>query len=95
MHNEKPVHGAFSFFRNRLAMRFFIAIFFLLQTVLAFAAEKLPRVYGATFPSSFALYVFHPDLLAGWNGPLRDYEKNISQKNTSSYPFWVAGTEKA
>lgn len=86
MHNEKPVHGAFSFFRNRLAMRFFIAIFFLLQTVLAFAAEKLPRVYGATFPSSFALYVFHPDLLAGWNDPLRDYEKKYIPEKYQQLP---------
>ena len=34
-----------------------------------FAAEKLPRVYGATLPSSFALYVFNPDLLAAVERP--------------------------
>ncbi len=56
-------------------MKLFLAFIFLLQSTFALAADKLPRVYGATFPSSFALYVFNPDLLAGWNGPLREYEK--------------------
>ena len=66
-------------------MRFLIA-FFLLYTSLAFATEKLPRVYGATFPSSFALYVFNPDLLAGWNGPLREYEKKYIPEKYQQLP---------
>ena len=38
-------------------------------------ASGMPRVFGATFPSTFSLYVLSPALLAGWNAPLRGYEK--------------------
>lgn len=37
-------------------------------------ASGTPRVFGATFPSTFTLYALSPDLLAGWNAPLRGYE---------------------
>jgi iron complex transport system substrate-binding protein len=30
-----------------------------------------------TPPSAFTLYAFAPELLAAWNTPLRDYEKNL------------------
>lgn len=42
---------------------------------------RLSRVFGATFPSTYTIYALNPDLLAGWNGPLRGYEaKYIPQK---------------
>lgn len=45
---------------------------------------KLSRVFGATFPSTYTIYALNPDLLAGWNGPLRGYEsKYIAQKYQS------------
>lgn len=47
---------------------------------------RQPSVYGATFPSSFALYVFDPALLAGWNGPLRDYEKKWIPEKYKNLP---------
>lgn len=59
-------------------------IIILLAASFAFTAEAaakepgasgLPRVFGATFPSTFTLYALSPDLLAGWNAPLRGYEK--------------------
>lgn len=34
-------------------------------------------IYCATPPSTFTLYAFAPELLAGWNTPLRDYEKKF------------------
>lgn len=34
-------------------------------------------VYGATPPANFTLYALDPELLAGWNTPLRDYEKKF------------------
>ena len=45
------------------------------------SGTSLPRVFGATFPSTFTIYALSPELLAGWNTPLRDYEiKYISEK---------------
>ncbi len=34
-------------------------------------------IYCATPPSTFTLYALAPELLAGWNTPLRDYEKKF------------------
>lgn len=34
-------------------------------------------VYGPTPPSAFTLYALDPELLAGWNTPLRPYEKKF------------------
>ncbi|NLY41191.1 MAG: ABC transporter substrate-binding protein [Desulfovibrionales bacterium] len=44
------------------------------------------KVYGATFPSNYALYVLDPELLAGWNGPLRDYEKKFIPEKYQQLP---------
>lgn len=33
-------------------------------------------IYAATPPSAFTLYALDPELLAGWNTPLRGYERN-------------------
>ncbi|WP_291302863.1 ABC transporter substrate-binding protein [Desulfovibrio sp. MES5] len=41
------------------------------------AVEDARSVYCATPPSTFTLYAFAPELLAGWNTPLRDYEKKF------------------
>jgi iron complex transport system substrate-binding protein len=38
-------------------------------------AENERSIYGSTPPSTFTLYALDPELLAGWNTPLRDYEK--------------------
>lgn len=56
-----------------------LASFFIVagQNTARAAGESAIKVYGATFPSSFAIYVLDPDILAGWNGPLRDYEKKF------------------
>lgn len=40
-------------------------------------AKDARSVYCATPPSTFTLYAFAPELLAGWNTPLRDYEKKF------------------
>ena len=40
-------------------------------------AEGARSIYCATPPSTFTLYAFAPELLAGWNTPLRDYEKKF------------------
>jgi iron complex transport system substrate-binding protein len=34
-------------------------------------------VYGSTPAATFTLYALDPELLAGWNTPLRDYEKKF------------------
>jgi iron complex transport system substrate-binding protein len=60
--------------KNRLTLLFLIA------ASAVFAADT-PKYYGATFPTSFILYLLAPDNLAGWNGPLRGYEiKYIPEK---------------
>lgn len=41
------------------------------------APAKSPGVYCPTPPSTFTLYAFAPELVAGWNTPLRDYEKKF------------------
>lgn len=50
------------------------------------AGKKL-KIYGATFPSSFALYVLEPEILSGWNGPLRDYEKKWIPEKYHNLPI--------
>jgi iron complex transport system substrate-binding protein len=40
-------------------------------------APDARSVYGPTPPSNFTLYALDPELLAGWNTPLRDYEKKF------------------
>jgi iron complex transport system substrate-binding protein len=52
----------------------------------ALAAEDL-RVYGATPAANFTLYALDPDLLAGWNTPLRDYEKKFIPEKYHSLPI--------
>ena len=47
-------------------------------------------IYCATPPSTFTLYAFAPELLAGWNTPLRDYEKKFMEK-TKAYPWLRQG----
>jgi iron complex transport system substrate-binding protein len=44
-------------------------------------------VYGATPPSTFTLYALDPELLAGWNTPLRDYEKKFIPAKYHSLPI--------
>jgi iron complex transport system substrate-binding protein len=44
-------------------------------------------VYGATPPSNFTLYALDPDLLAGWNTPLRDYEKKYIPEKYFDLPI--------
>lgn len=51
------------------------------------SAMAKQKVYGATFPASFALYVLDPELLAGWNGPLRDYEKKFIPEKYHHLPI--------
>jgi iron complex transport system substrate-binding protein len=43
-------------------------------------------VYGATPSSNFTLYALDPELLAGWNAPLRDYEKKYIPAKYQSLP---------
>ncbi len=40
-------------------------------------ADEPRSVYGASPPSTFMLYALDPDLIGGWNTPLRDYEKRF------------------
>ncbi|MDR2442567.1 MAG: ABC transporter substrate-binding protein [Deltaproteobacteria bacterium] len=44
-------------------------------------------VYGATHPSTFALYALDPDLLGGWNTLLRAYEKKFIPEKYQSLPI--------
>ena len=44
-------------------------------------------VYGATPSSNFTLYVLDPELLAGWNTPLRDYEKKFIPAKYHALPI--------
>ena len=50
-----------------------IAILFVCVTLPAFAKEN-EKIYGSTFPATFMLYIISPDLIIGWNGPLRPHE---------------------
>lgn len=44
-------------------------------------------VYGATHPSTFAVFALDPDLLGGWNTPLRDYEKRFIPERYHDLPI--------
>ena len=44
------------------------------------------KIYGATFSSTFTIYALSPDILAGWNGPLREYEKQFIPKPYQDLP---------
>ena len=48
-------------------------------------AEEV-QVYGASPPSTFTLYALDPDLIAGWNTPLYDYEKQYIPVRYHSLP---------
>lgn len=43
-------------------------------------------VYAATPPSTFTLYALDPELVAGWNTPLREYEKIYIPEKYHSLP---------
>jgi iron complex transport system substrate-binding protein len=63
---------------NRYQRTFVLLILAALLIVAAPAPAEAPdarSVYGATPPATFTLYALDPELLAGWNTPLRDYEK--------------------
>lgn len=49
-------------------------------------ADDHRSVYGPTPPSSFTLFAFDPDLLGGWNTPLRAYEKKYIPEKYRSLP---------
>lgn len=49
-------------------------------------AGQAPRVYGATFSSTYTIYAVSPDLLVGWNGPLRGYEKKYIPEKYQKLP---------
>jgi iron complex transport system substrate-binding protein len=77
---------------SRLGRAFALLI---LAAIIAIAAVPPPAlaeapdarsVYGATPPSNFALYALDPELLAGWNTPLRDYEKKFIPAKYHSLP---------
>ncbi|MCL2029760.1 MAG: ABC transporter substrate-binding protein [Deltaproteobacteria bacterium] len=53
------------------------ALFWAASPALADEAPDARSVYGATPPATFTLYALDPELLAGWNTPLRDYEKKF------------------
>ncbi|KXS56014.1 MAG: hypothetical protein AMR96_05015 [Candidatus Adiutrix intracellularis] len=65
-----------------------VVIFFLASVpeVLAKDKDDVQSVYGATHPSTFALYALDPDLIAGWNTLLRDYEKKFIAKKYHNLP---------
>lgn len=74
---------------------FFLFLFVLVGSNVYAYDENIPKnlklskdskVYGTTVPSTFALYSFHPDLIAGWNTPLYDYEKKYIQKKYLNLP---------
>lgn len=44
-------------------------------------------VYTPTPPSTFCLYALDPELVAGWNTPLRGYEKNYIPEKYHSLPI--------
>lgn len=43
-------------------------------------------VYGPTLPSTCALYALDPELVAGWNAPLRPYEKKFIPEKYQALP---------
>lgn len=49
--------------------------------------EDARSVYAATPPSAFTLYALDPELLAGWNTPLRGYEKQFIPVKYHSLPI--------
>jgi iron complex transport system substrate-binding protein len=51
------------------------------------SGQAMMRVYGATFDSTYTLYALSPDLLAGWNGLLRDYEKKHIPEKYQQLPI--------
>ncbi|MDR1545676.1 MAG: ABC transporter substrate-binding protein [Deltaproteobacteria bacterium] len=67
------------------------AVFFWASLLVAAPAAAEDRgdlrtVYGATHPSTFALYALDPDLLGGWNTLLRGYEKKFIPEKYQSLP---------
>jgi iron complex transport system substrate-binding protein len=61
-------------------MKIKLTLLFLIISFAASATDE-PKYYGATFPTSFIIYLLAPDNLAGWNGALRGYEiKYIPEK---------------
>ena len=51
------------------------------------SAMEARSIYGATPPSNFTLYALDPELLAGWNAPLRDYEKKFIPAKYHTLPI--------
>ena len=49
-------------------------------------ADDSRRVYSPTHMSTFILYAFDPDLIAGWNTPMRDYEKKYIPEKYHNLP---------
>ncbi len=53
------------------------------------------KIYGATFPSTFLLYIFAPEMLAGWNGPFYEHEKKYIDEKYKNLPmlggWWEGG----
>ena len=44
------------------------------------------KIFGTTVPSTFAIFSFDPDLIAGWNTPLYDHEKKYLPKKYLDLP---------
>lgn len=59
-------------------------LFFLMCCNAVYAGDG--RIYGATFSTTYLLYIMAPDLIAGWNGPLRDYEKKYIPERYHNLP---------
>ena len=58
-------------------LRFILLLLLLLPSPALAGPPDAKSVYGATPAATFTLYALDPDLLAGWNTPLRDYEKKF------------------
>lgn len=70
----------------RRAWRIFAACLALCLYAGGVRAGDARSVYAATPPSAFTLYALDPELLAGWNTPLRDYEKKFIPEKYHDLP---------
>ncbi len=77
---KKKIYRAFSH-------PLFLVCLCLMAGAPAARAEYERGVYAATPPSAFTLYALDPDLLAGWNTPLRDYEKKFIPPQYHNLPI--------
>ncbi len=65
----------------------FLLVLFTVSVSPAETGKKNEKIFGATFPATFILYIMDPDIIIGWNGPLRAYEKKYIPEKYQKLPI--------